>query len=67
MSNPRDEQEQDQGQVSDVSGMDPAESDTPISPEESTAGAPDGESGEADEGAAGPEASPHENRRDRRV
>lgn len=67
MSNSRDQKDPDQGQVSEVSGMDPAESDEPISPEDATAGSPDGESGEPDEGAAGPEASQPENRRDRRV
>ncbi len=49
--------EQD-GQVSEVSGMDPAEADTPIQPDQSVAGAPDAESGEVDEGPQGPNARP---------
>jgi hypothetical protein len=52
-----DPQEQE-GQVSEVSGMDPAESDTPIQPDQSVAGAPDSESGEVDEGPQGPNAKP---------
>lgn len=46
------------GQVSEVSGMDPDEADTPIQPDQSVAGAPDSESGEVDEGPQGPNASP---------
>lgn len=46
------------GQVSEVSGMDPAESDTPIQPDQSVAGGPDAESGETDEGPQGPNAKP---------
>jgi hypothetical protein len=48
----------DGGQVSEVSGMDPAEAGTPIDPSDATAGSPD--TG-ADTGAAGPEAPPPEN------
>jgi len=59
--------EDQEGQVSEVSGMDPADRDTPVAPEDATAGYPDSESGEPDEGAAGPEASQPENRRDRQV
>jgi len=59
--------EQEAGQVSEVSGMDPKEKDTPIAAEDAAAGYPDSESGQPDEGAAGPEASQPENRRDRRV
>lgn len=48
------------GEVSEVSGMggEPEE----ISPQDATAGAPDGESGRADEGTAGPDAPPREGR-----
>lgn len=46
------------GQVSEVQGMDPAEADTPIQPDQSVAGAPDSESGEVDEGPQGPNARP---------
>ena len=48
-----------EGQVSEVSGM----SGTPdaISPSDATAGAPQGESGEPDEGEAGPNAKPKAN------
>ena len=48
-----DEQEQ-QGQVSEVSGMDPAEADTPVSDDQSVAGSPSDESGEVDAGITGP-------------
>lgn len=47
------------GQVSDVSGMDPAESDTPIQPDQATQGAPDMESGDPQtDSEAGPGAKP---------
>jgi len=65
MTNPQDEQ--DEGQVSEVSRLDPDDKDTPIAGEDATAGYPDSESGKPDEGAAGPEASQPENRRDRQV
>lgn len=54
-------------QVSEVSGMDPGDSETPIDPADATAGTPEGESGRPDEGEAGPDAAPEENRRDRKV
>jgi hypothetical protein len=54
-----DGQQQDQdGQVSEVGGLDPADADTPIQPDQSVAGAPEGESGEVDEGPQGPNAAP---------
>jgi hypothetical protein len=56
-----------QGEVSEVSAMDPADADTPIQPSDATAGSPDAESGEPDEGEAGPAAAPEENQRDRQV
>lgn len=47
------------GEVSEVSGLGPAgEANDPISPEDATAGYPDSESGEAQEGTAGPNAAP---------
>ena len=46
----------EQGQVSEVGAMDPADADTPISDGQSVAGQPDGESGEVDEGPQGPNA-----------
>ena len=46
--------EDEGGQVSEVASFD--EPGTPISPEDSVAGAPRGESGEVDEGPTGPEA-----------
>ncbi|HWU21609.1 MAG TPA: hypothetical protein VN088_08790 [Nocardioides sp.] len=59
MNSSRQETENnDECQVSEVSGMDPAEADTPIQPSDATAGSPDGESGEAQEGEAGPAAKP---------
>lgn len=51
-----DEQKQrDQaGQVSEVQRMDPADAETPISDDQSVAGSPSDESGDADEGPTGP-------------
>jgi hypothetical protein len=57
-----DGQESD-GQVSEVSAMDPADADTPIADDQATAGYPDSESGRPDEGEAGPNAVPDDNRR----
>ncbi|MDT9593431.1 hypothetical protein RDV89_10160 [Nocardioides zeae] len=54
----RDDDQQSEGQVSEVSGMDPADADTPIAPDQATAGYPDSESGQPDEGPAGPDAVP---------
>ena len=51
--------EQDGGQVSDVSMMDGAEADTPIQPDQSVAGSSDDEPGSVDEGAQGPNANPN--------
>lgn len=50
-----------EGQVSEVSGMDPAQADAPISPDQAVAGAPDAESGAVQEGTAGPNARPRDN------
>jgi len=47
-------------QVSEVSGM--GEKPEEISPDDAVAGAPDGESGEPQEGTAGPDAPPREGR-----
>lgn len=57
---PQDHQEQDeqQGQVSEVGAMDPAEADTPISDDQSVAGSPSDESGAVDEGPTGPNSAP---------
>ena len=55
----------EQGQVSEVSGM--GGEPEPISPSDATAGAPQGESGEAQEGEAGPNAKPGENVRSSEV
>jgi len=38
-----------EGQVSEVSGMDPTDADTPIAPDQATAGYPDSESGRPEE------------------
>ena len=48
--------EQSEGQLSEVGRLDPAEADLPIQPDQAVAGAPEGESGEVDEGRAGPNA-----------
>jgi hypothetical protein len=50
----------DNAQVSEVSGM--GEEPDEISPADAVAGAPEGESGEAEEGTAGPDAPPREGR-----
>ncbi len=47
----------DEGQVSEVSGLDPA-GPQQIDPSDATAGTPDGESGAPQEGTAGPNAAP---------
>ena len=44
--------------VSEVSGLDPEDADAPIAPEDATAGDPGDESGQAQEGTAGPNAAP---------
>lgn len=53
-----------EGQLSEVQRLDPAEGDTPISPEDSTAGYPKSESGQPDTRGSGPDAKPPEHRRD---
>ena len=50
---------EDNGQVSEASGMDEAGAGEPIQPDQAVAGAPDAESGEVEEGTAGPNARPH--------
>lgn len=56
MATPDDDQKQrdQQGEVSEVQRMDPAEAETPISDDQAVAGQPDGESGKTDEGPTGP-------------
>jgi len=63
---PEPEEEYDGGgQVSEVQNLDPALADTPISPEDSVAGAPAGSgAGRPDTQGSGPDAAPPENRRD---
>ena len=53
---------QDEGQVSEVSGMGDPEQQAPG---DSVAGAPDGESGRADEGPTGPDAATFDEDQDR--
>jgi hypothetical protein len=55
-------QSSDEGQVSEVTKLDPAEAEGAIYPEDATAGYPDTESGEPDEGNPGPNARPRDNR-----
>lgn len=52
--------EDTEGQVSEVSGL--HEPETPIAPEDATAGYPDSESGHPQEGTAGPNAPPERDR-----
>ncbi len=63
MSDSKHQDDQD-GQVSEVTSMDPAEADTPISDDQAVAGYPDSESGRPDAGEAGPNAIPADNIRD---
>ena len=53
-----EQDQQDGKQVSEVSGMDPAESDDQILPGDATSGSPTEESGETQAGTAGPDAPP---------
>lgn len=57
-------EKKNEGQLSETQRLDEDEKDTPIAPEDATAGYPESESGDVDEGAAGPDAPPPENRRD---
>jgi hypothetical protein len=54
----------DEGQVSEVQRMDEGEKDTPISPDDATAGYPESETGDPDTGPAGPDATPNRGSRD---
>ncbi|MCD4536091.1 hypothetical protein LRP67_18535 [Nocardioides sp. cx-169] len=56
-----DDGTQDEGQVSEVASMDPDVADVPISDDQAVAGNPDDQSGEAQEGTAGPNALPRHN------
>lgn len=60
MSEHEPEHIEQESQVSEVSELDPEEAGGQISPEDATAGYPGDESGEAQEGAAGPDAAPRE-------
>lgn len=53
-----DEHEQDDKQVSEVSAMPPSEAGDQVIPGDATAGSPSDESGETQEGTAGPNAAP---------
>lgn len=56
--------EQSEGQVSEVQRLDGGDADTPISPEDATAGYPESEAGMPDTQGSGPDAAPPANRRD---
>jgi len=58
------ENEQSEGQVSEVSGLSEEDRETPVAPDDSTAGYPESESGDPDTQGSGPDAAPPENRRD---
>lgn len=62
MSGQHDERDtgQDDGQVSEVSGM--GAEPEPINPGDATSGSPSTESGEVQEGTVGPDAPPNEGR-----
>jgi hypothetical protein len=53
-----DGMQDDDAQVSEVASMDPEMADVPISDDQAVAGNPDDESGDAQEGTAGPNAAP---------
>jgi len=64
---PDQEQQKDghsEGQVSEVQRLGEGGADTQVSPEDATAGYPEGESGDPDTSGSGPDAAPPENRRD---
>lgn len=60
----RSEEPEPEGQVSEVSGLDPEDADTPVVDGDSTAGYPESESGDPQEPEpeAGPNANPHRDR-----
>ncbi|NYD42932.1 hypothetical protein [Nocardioides panaciterrulae] len=60
----QDRPDDQEGQVSEVASLDPAEADTPISDDQAVAGYPDSESGHPQEGESGPNAIPADNVRD---
>lgn len=60
-------EEQSEGQVSEVGRLDQDDSDTPISPGDSTAGYPKSESGYPDTRGSGPDGIPPENRHDQEL
>lgn len=62
VTTPQEPDQPDDGQVSEVDNLDPDRADVPISPDQATAGYPDSESGEPDEGTAGPNARPRDDR-----
>lgn len=58
----RHDDQQESGEVSEVTSLDRDDSTEPIAPADATAGYPDSESGDADEGTAGPDAPPRHGR-----
>lgn len=48
------------GEVSEVTSLDPAAADVPISDDQAVAGYPESESGQPDEGPSGPNANTNE-------
>lgn len=54
----QDDAQVSDAQVSEVASMDPELADVPISDDQAVAGNPDDQSGEAQEGTAGPNAAP---------
>ena len=61
MSDEQSPPDEQSGQVSEVGSL-ADEGPQPIQPEDATAGAPDAESGRAEEGTAGPDAPPRHGR-----
>ena len=58
----RDDSRDEGGQVSEVANLDEERADEEIYPGDATAGYPETESGEPDEGTAGPNARPRDDR-----
>lgn len=57
-----DREQADDGQVSEVGSFESVEEGVPEAPADATAGYPDSESGQPDEGTAGPDAPPRHGR-----
>jgi hypothetical protein len=57
-----EEHDEPSGEVSEVGSLNPEEAGQPIAPDDATAGYPDSESDDPQEGTAGPDAPPRHGR-----